>query len=259
MHLAQIKIDTLNIRIYGSRSEMGEAAAKDAAACIQQVIAEKGEANIIFAAAPSQNEFLQSLFQKPIDWARVNALHMDEYIGLSPDAPQGFGNFLRRTLFDHVPLKSISYIAFPGLSAQEMTSRYTRILAIYPPDIVCMGIGENGHIAFNDPGEADFADPVPVKVVNLDTACRQQQVNDGCFSSFCEVPKQAITLTIPTLVQVPHVLCIVPGAAKANALRDAAYGPITEACPASILRRKKDAMLYTETEGGKYLSEMFQR
>ncbi len=255
MQLAQIKFEELTIRIYESRGEMGDAAAKDASACINRVLAEKGEANIIFAAAPSQNEFLRSLLEKPVDWERVNALHMDEYIGLSSDAPQGFGNFLRRAIFDHVPLKSISYIAFPGLGAEEMASRYTRILALYPPDIVFMGIGENGHIAFNDPGEADFMDPLPVKVVTLDDVCRQQQVNDGCFATLADVPELAITLTIPTLINVPHVLCIVPGAAKAAALRDTAFGPIAEACPASILRRKHGAMLYTETEGGKHLYE----
>jgi glucosamine-6-phosphate deaminase len=256
--LATTQKDQLQVRVFASREGMGKAAAEDAARIIAQVIQEKGRANLVFAAAPSQNEFLARLRQSPLDWTKVNAFHMDEYIGLPQDAPQRFGNFLRRAVFDHLPLQGVFYLADAQASPEEACAAYARLLKEHPPDVVFLGIGENGHLAFNDPGEADFFEEASVKIVRLDEACRQQQVNDGCFAQLGDVPERAITLTLPALMRTPHALCIVPGATKAQALQAALEGPLTTDCPASILRAKEGAVLYTEQEGSALLSGLIK-
>jgi glucosamine-6-phosphate deaminase len=248
--IKEMKADNLNIRIYDTRSEMGKAAGLDVAEAIRKVLSEKEECNIIFAAAPSQNEVLETLRSENIPWEKINAFHMDEYIGLSLDAPQGFGNFLKNALFNKVNLKQVFYLDGQTENYKTETTRYGELLSEYPTDIVCMGIGENGHIAFNDPHVADFSDPEIVKVVRLDNICRRQQVNDGCFTNIDEVPENAFTLTIPTLVRAPYVFCAVPAAKKANAVVKTIFGEITEHCPASILRKKANAILYLDLDSG---------
>lgn len=243
------QVDKLNVKVYQTREEMGKAAAEEAAAAIRAAIAAKGEINMIFAAAPSQNEFLAHLIaDKSIDFTKINAFHMDEYIGLPADAPQGFGNFLRERLFDRVPFKTVNTIDSTAADPEAECRRYAALLQAHPCDIVCMGIGENGHIAFNDPHVADFGDKAAVKVVALDETCRQQQVNDGCFARLDDVPTHALTLTIPTLTAPAAVFCIVPAKTKANAVYAALRGGITEACPASILRRHANATLYCDAD-----------
>lgn len=246
-------VDKLTVKVYSTRDEMGRAAAAEAAAAIKAAIAEKGEINMIFAAAPSQNEFLSYLIaDKGIDFSKINAFHMDEYIGLASDAPQGFANFLRERLFDRVPFASVNTID-SSADPQAECERYGALLKAHPCDIVCMGIGENGHIAFNDPPVADFNDPAAVKVVALDEICRRQQVNDGCFASIDDVPTHALTLTVPTLVSAKKVFCIVPAPTKANAVKAALTGDVSTACPASILRRHPDAILYCDADSAKYI------
>ena len=243
------QVDKLHVKVYQTREEMGRAAAEEAAAAIRAAIAAKGEINMIFAAAPSQNEFLAHLIaDKSIDFTKINAFHMDEYIGLPADAPQGFGNFLRERLFDRVPFKTVNTIDSTAADPEAECRRYAALLQAHPCDIVCMGIGENGHIAFNDPHVADFGDKAAVKVVALDETCRQQQVNDGCFARLDDVPTHALTLTIPTLTAPEAVFCIVPAKTKANAVYAALRGGITEACPASILRRHANATLYCDAD-----------
>ena len=243
------QVDKLNVKVYQTREEMGRAAAEEAAAAIRAAIAAKGEINMIFAAAPSQNEFLAHLIaDKSIDFTKINAFHMDEYIGLPADAPQGFGNFLRERLFDRVPFKTVNTIDSTAADPEAECRRYAALLQAHPCDIVCMGIGENGHIAFNDPHVADFGDKAAVKVVALDETCRQQQVNDGCFARLDDVPTHALTLTIPTLTAPEAVFCSVPAKTKANAVYATLRGGITEACPASILRRHANAALYCDAD-----------
>ena len=249
-----MKKDLLTVNIYNSRTEMGEAAAKDIKACILSLLEKKETINMIFAAAPSQNEVLASLaLDKEIPWERVNAFHMDEYIGLSADAPQGFGNFLKAHIFGLAPFKSVNYIDISATDAEAECARYSALLAQYPTDIVVMGIGENGHIAFNDPPVADFADTKAVKPVLLDEICRNQQVNDGCFATIDDVPKYAITLTVPTLFAGDHLFCIVPAKTKANAVKATICGEIGEACPATILRRHENAVLYLDGDSSSLL------
>ena len=177
--IKELTADKLQVRVLDTRDEMGKAAASSAASCLRAILKQKPYANVIFAAAPSQNEMLHHLVQESdIDWTRVNAFHMDEYIGLAPDAPQAFGNYLREHIFSLVPFGSIHYLNGQAENPAEECERYSRLLREYPADMVCLGIGENGHIAFNDPWVADFNDPALVKVVPLDQVCRQQQVND---------------------------------------------------------------------------------
>lgn len=247
--------DLLNIEVFGTREEMGKEAAKEAAEYICELLKRKDEINMIFAAAPSQNDFLKFLVQhKEIDWSRINGYHMDEYVGLDKDQPQSFGYYLEKHIFGLVPFKSVHYIAKKGLSADEICRSYCDELRKIHIDIVCMGVGENGHIAFNDPHVADFNDPEIAKVVELDEVCRMQQVHDGCFPSLDKVPTHAITLTIPTLVSADRIFNIVPTALKANAIKNIVKGEITEACPASILRRHKATTLYLDADSSKYIT-----
>ena len=233
---------------------MGEAAAKDIKAKIAELLAGKQEINMIFAAAPSQNDVLKSLVEdEEIEWNRVNAYHMDEYIGLDKEAPQGFGNFLKAHIFGLVPFKSVNYIDITTANPDAEAARYGKLLKENPTDIVIMGIGENGHIAFNDPPVADFHDERWVKPVKLDEICRQQQVNDGCFASIDKVPTHAMTLTVPTLVKAPYLFCIVPAPTKAKAVYETLNGSIDEHCPASILRTHSNAKLYLDNESSKLL------
>ena len=246
--------DALEVRIYDDRNQMGAAAAADIKACILECLKTKDTLNMIFAAAPSQNEVLASLASDPqIPWERINAFHMDEYIGLAADASQGFGNFLRRAIFGRAPFGKVNYFDSTAADPQAECDRYAKLLRENPVDIVVMGIGENGHIAFNDPPVADFADPRLVKIVELDPICRQQQVNDGCFEKLEQVPTHALTLTVPALMAAKHHFCIVPAPTKAKAVEATVRGAIGEHCPATCLRNRKGAVLYLEPDSAALL------
>jgi glucosamine-6-phosphate deaminase len=246
--------DKLTVNIYETRKEMGDAAAADIKACIAKMLSEKAEINMIFAAAPSQNEVLAALANdKEIEWNRVNAYHMDEYIGLDKSAPQGFGNFLKAHIFGIAPFKSVNYIDISATDPEAECARYEALLRENPTDIVVMGIGENGHIAFNDPPVADFNDTKLAKPVKLDEICRNQQVNDGCFAKIEDVPTHAITLTVPALMSAKYNFCIVPAKTKAWAVNETINGTIDEHCPASVLRTKENAVLYIETDSASML------
>ena len=252
--MKSFKKDSLEIRIFENRTLMGEAAAKDIKERICALLSEKSEINMIFAAAPSQNDVLKALVEDTsIEWNRVNAYHMDEYIGLDKNAPQGFGSFLKAHIFGLVPFKSVNYIDITTTNPDAEAERYGKLLQDNPTDIVVMGIGENGHIAFNDPPVADFNDPKAVKPVKLDEICRQQQVNDGCFARIEDVPTHAMTLTVPTLVSAPYLFCIVPAPTKAKAVYETLNGTIDEHCPASILRLQKNAILYLDDQSSSLL------
>ena len=249
-----LKKDLLTVNIYETRSEMGSAAAKDIKDCILSLLKTKETINMIFAAAPSQNEVLASLANDTeIPFERINAFHMDEYIGLAADAPQGFGNFLKDHIFGLANFKSVNYIDSTATDPDAECQRYSKLLSENPVDIVVMGIGENGHIAFNDPPVADFEDKKMVKPVALDEICRNQQVHDGCFAKLEDVPTTAITLTVPTLFSGDHLFCIVPAITKANAVKATVTDDINEKCPATILRRHQSAILYLDGDSSSLL------
>ena len=240
-------VDRLRYRVYTDRATMGAAAASYIEGLIVATLARQPCVRMIFSAAPSQDEVLASLAVSDlIEWSRVHAFHMDEYIGLSADAPQGFGQFLRTRLFEKVSLASVNYLDISTVEPQKECERYARLLTEAPIDICCLGVGENGHIAFNDPPVADFDDPKTVKIVSLDEVCRQQQVNDGCFASLSDVPTQAMTLTIPSLVAAKHLVCVVPAATKRNAVHRLLTEDISTKIPASIMRKHPSAVLFLE-------------
>lgn len=244
----------LLVKIFPSREAMGQKAAEDVSRTIQELLTQKSEINIIFAAAPSQNEFLKYLSEDPsIQWDRINAFHMDEYIGIDENAPQAFGNFLKERLFGKVPFKSVHYLNGQAKDLSSECKRYAALLRNNPVDMVCLGIGENGHIAFNDPSVANFNDPETVKVVELEEISRQQQVNDACFPDIDSVPKKAFTVTIPALLKADYLFCIVPSKLKAEAVYKTLNDPISEKCPATILRQKKGAFLYLDHESSSLL------
>lgn len=246
-----------NLRIlkFSDRKSMGDQAGKDAGEAIRKAIREKGEARVIFAAAPSQDDTLATLIREgEIDWTKVVALHMDEYIGLPLDSSARFSCYLKDHCFDHLPFKQIFLLdeGDGSMNPDQLCERYNRIIREKPVDVVCMGIGENGHIAFNDPPVADFNDPKVVKIVDLDDACRMQQVHDGCFPTFDDVPKQAITLTVPTLMSGGTLICTVPGQRKKDAVFKTVHSPISTECPATILRNHPNATMYLDAESGNW-------
>ena len=246
--LRTMKVDRLNVEVHLTRAATGIAAATACRARIGEVVARHDTCRMIFAAAPSQNELLAQLRASPdIPWHRVEAFHMDEYRGLPPGAPERFSQFLRRALFDHVPLQATHLLDAAGLPIAEEMSRYAALLRAAPIDVVCLGVGENGHIAFNDP-PADFHDPLLIKEVELDRACRQQQVHDGAFASLDAVPERAITLTVPALMRGRSLFCVVPGRTKAVAVMTMLTRPVAESCPASILRTHPDCTLYLDSD-----------
>lgn len=232
-----------NINVLSNKATTGIAAGKAIEDCIIQLQKSKKNIRIIFAAAPSQDSMLEYLTKSVlIDWSKVEAFHMDEYIGLAPNAPQLFSSYLENNIFSKVPLKK--HTINVENNVEDEIKRYIDLLEEAPIDVVCLGIGENGHLAFNDPHVADFNDPEIVKVVELDEACRLQQVNDGCFESIDKVPEKAITLTMPTLLKGANLFCVVLGANKSEAVKNALTGSVSTSCPASILTTHQNCNYY---------------
>ena len=249
----------LAVEIHADRPALGRAAALATAAYLHDVIAAKSEARVIFACAPSQDEFLSSLIEvsrnghTAVDWSRVTAFHMDDYVGLPGTHPQSFRHYLRTHFLSQVKIKQFHPVPAEEPDSAAVCARYTALLSEKPIDLICMGIGENGHIAFNDPPVAEFEDPQLIKVVELDHACRTQQVNDGCFPNFDAVPKHAFTLTVSVFRRASRLSIHVPGPRKADAVKATVEGPIATACPASILRLHPAATLYVDVAAAKLL------
>lgn len=250
----------LNVYLYESRPSLGAAAAAIVAAEIRRVINVRGRAVGIFASAPSQNEFLAALVEAPgVDWSRVVGFHLDEYLGMDDQAPQSFRRFLIDRLVSKVSLGEFHGLGGDAEDGAAETQRYGELLAANPPDFAVLGIGENGHLAFIDPPFCDFDDPLRVKVVELDEVCRAQQVNDGAFATIDDVPHQALSLTIPTIMACPRLFAIVPGPAKREAIRSTLEGPVATTCPASILRQHPDAHLFIDRASAALLSRSGNR
>ena len=248
----QTNVEQLRVSVYASNEAMGQAAAEEAAGVLRSAIREKGSANAVFASANSQLTFLAALRNTPdIDWRKVRVFHMDDYIGLPEEHPARFSLFLQRALVDQVEGAMFYPLAQVGQEAQDIEQAcrdYERLLREHPADLCACGIGENGHLAFNDPPYADFEDTAWVKLVEINDASRKQQVGEGHFATLDEVPRQAITMTISALLAAKRVVCIVPETRKAAAVALALKGPITTDCPASILRRTPHAHLYLDRD-----------
>lgn len=244
-------VDRIAVEVHPDRTAMGRTAARAAAECIAGAVAANGEARVIFACAPSQDEFLSALVDPDacgisVPWEKVTAFHMDDYVGISSGAPQSFRYYLQEHLLKHVNIGKFFPLEADSPDLGAVAQQYARELRRKPIDLICMGIGENGHIAFNDPPVADFDDPELVKIVELDPGCRQQQVNDGCFPNIEAVPRHALTLTIPVFRSARRLSVHVPGALKAKAVDAALNGSISPACPASILRLHPAVTLYLD-------------
>lgn len=246
--IKNFKKDELEVLIFQDRELLGANAAKNISKRINDLLKNKEDLRIIFAAAPSQNEFLENLLKENIDWTKVTAFHMDEYIGLTFDSNQLFKKYLDDHFFSKVKFKKVNYINGSAADLGSECERYSNLISETLIDIVFMGIGENGHIAFNDPPVADFNDHKIMKVVQLDEACKQQQVNDGCFDKINRVPTNAFTLTVPALMSADFLSVVVPGINKSDAVYKTLNDEISEKCPATILRKHKNAVLYIDKD-----------
>lgn len=236
---------------------MGKAAAEFVHGEIVRLVSEKGAARMIMACAPSQNDYYESLV--PLAradaeiWRKVHVFHMDDYIGLTAEHPASFRYYLQQHFLNHVPVASFHPLHAEADDPEAEAKRYSALLAEAPVDVISMGIGENGHIAFNDPPVADFDDKDLVKIVELDPVCRQQQVNDGCFAGLDDVPKHALSLTLPVFARAGLLACIVPTVRKARAVRDTLFAEIGPACPATLLRRHPNARLFLDRDAASLL------
>jgi glucosamine-6-phosphate deaminase len=234
------------IRVLPDPGALAAAAAVDAAALVRDAVAAKGQASVMFASGNSQLAFLDRLTADPaMPWARITGFHMDEYVGIGPDHPAGFARYMRDRIVARTDIATFHVIDGTA-PAEEECIRYGALLATHPLDLCVLGIGENGHLAFNDPPVADFDDPFPVKVVELDDACRRQQVGEGHFPDVGAVPTTAITVTIPALLDAARLIVVAPDARKAAPVAAALAGPVTTACPASILQTVDHAVVYLE-------------
>jgi glucosamine-6-phosphate deaminase len=258
MPTKSFQVGTLKIEIHPDRIAAGEAAARAAAAAMRE-LARGGDFAVIFATGASQLATLQALTSMPgLPWNRVTGFHMDEYIGIAPDHPASFRRYLRENLTDRAPLRE--FYGIDGQADVETVCReYAAALRSNSPQLCLLGIGENGHLAFNDPGEANFEDPLDMRVVRLDDVCRNQQLAEGWFPTFDDVPDKALTLTIPTLFRVSKLIASVPSGRKARIVRRTLEEPISTALPATILRTHPDTTVYLDEESAEEVKDWSSR
>lgn len=237
----------LQVCIYQDRQQAGIAGAAVAADTIRELIARDGRAGVIFASAISQEPFLAALIRQPgIDWSRVTAFHLDEYAGMTADHPASFRRFLQERLIDHIPIGAFHGLRGEAPDLEAECARYTALLHEARPGLEILGIGENAHLAFINPPVCDFNEPRDVRQVPLDEPCRLQQIHDGAFKTLDQVPRAALTLTVPFCLRVPRAMAFVNGPQKSAAIAAVLEGPITEQCPASALRRHPNAAIYLD-------------
>lgn len=248
------KVDQLEVQLYQDAKEMSKAAASQVGKTISDEITDKGYARIILATGASQFDFLDQLQEETLDWSRITVFHLDEYKGISADHPASFRKYLRDRILDVVKPQTIHFIHGDHQELEKHLGHYKNLLQEAPIDLACIGFGENGHIAFNDPPVADFQDPLWIKLVSLDEDCRKQQLGEGWFPTLEDVPKEAITLTIPAIMACKKISCVVPDERKANAVYKALGGPIQTQCPASILRKHDNAILYLDEASGSLIT-----
>lgn len=242
----KFKVDNLQVSIFEKTTDMGDAAANFVADKLNAAIQSNGKANLILATGASQFPFLEALKNKEIDWKKITVFHLDEYKGISDSHPASFRKYLKERILDDVAPKEIFYLNGDAEDVDQEVNRYAEELKKHPIDIACIGIGENGHIAFNDPPVADFNDPKLVKIVELDTACRNQQLGEGWFPTFDDVPKEALTLTITAIINCKAISCVVPDARKAEAVYNSLYSEISTECPGTILRNHPETRLFLD-------------
>ncbi len=255
MEVTHFKVEALKVEIHPSWKAAGEAAAQAAAQALRQLHRDRGGIGVIFATGASQLETLHALTSIPdLPWSQVRGFHLDEYIGIDQNHPASFRRYLRENLTERIPLAEFFEIDGSSFDPDRVRRDYVQKLREADPQLCLLGIGENGHLAFNDPPEANFDDPEAMKVVTLDTACRQQQLAEGWFKKLEDVPERALTLTIPTVLKVSKLIVSVPGPRKALCVRRTLEEPISTACPATILRTHPDATLYLDQDSASALN-----
>jgi len=242
----------MRIETYGDRSAMSRAAAKDAAEALRSVVAKKGHARLVAATGASQLEFLEALVQLDVDWSAVEMFHLDEYVGLSLDHPASFRKYLVERLIRPAGIRHYHLLNGEG-DVQRAVEEASRSIAEAPIDLAFVGIGENGHLAFNDP-PADFSTEQSYLVVTLDDACRRQQVGEGWFATVADVPTQAISMSIRQILSSRRILCVVPDARKAAAVQTCLEGPVSPLAPASILQTHADVTIYLDRASAERLT-----
>lgn len=255
MEIIRFQVGQLNVEIHPDRESCGRAAAESAARVLAKLDGKLKSIGVVFATGASQLDTLRALIQRSgIPWNRIRGFHLDEYVGIDENHPASFRNYLRKNLTTRVTMGHFLEIDGNAQDLDEQCRSYVESLNRANPQLCLLGVGENGHLAFNDPGEADFSDPKAMKVVRLDFACRVQQAAEGWFQTPEEVPDRALTLTIPTILRIPTLIVSVPGERKAQVVRRALQDPISEQCPATILRTHPDAKLFLDEESAAELS-----
>jgi glucosamine-6-phosphate deaminase len=259
-NVTRFVVGKLAVRVFPTKQALGAAAAQDAVSIVRDAVARKGRARIIVATGSSQLDFVQSLVAIPgVPWHAVEVFHLDAYIGLPASHPASFRLWLRTCFQEIAKPAVVHYLAGDAADTDQECARYAALLTSAPIDVCFLGIGENGHIAFNDPHVADFADPLAVKRVRLDRPCRMQQVGEGHFARFEDVPEEALTLTCSALLGCEHLVCSVPEKRKAKAVKRALEGPVTTECPGSILRTHPQACVYLDPDSASLLSPETRR
>jgi glucosamine-6-phosphate deaminase len=260
MNKSYFHVDKLRVEIYPSSQAAGQAAAHASAEAMRELVAQRGSAAVVFATGASQLDTLAAIVEEQdVPWDRIDGFHLDEYLGLSVEHPASFRHYLREKLTKRTQMRSFLEIDGERDDSELVCKRYAQALRAADPQLCLLGIGENGHLAFNDPGEADFEDTRAVKVVTLDEACRQQQAAEGWFGTLEEVPERAITITIPTILRVPKLIVSVPGRRKSQIIRRTLYEPLSPHCPATILRTHPDATLYLDQDSASELTALESR
>jgi glucosamine-6-phosphate deaminase len=245
--LRNFSAGSTEVEIYDSSIAAGLAAAEQSARLIAAAISEHGRARVIGATGNSQIPLVEALVKQDINWKAVELFHMDEYAGMRPDHPSSFRYWIRTRLEETVHPGKVHYLQGDAPDLNAEMERYSKLLLAAPIDLAFVGFGENGHIAFNDPPVADFDDPATVKMISLDEACRRQQAGEGHFKDVASVPQNAVTITCPGLFRANAWVCNVPEARKAEAVQNALEGPISEACPASLVRRHPNSFVFLDT------------
>jgi len=251
--LRTFTVEKMRVQIYQNKESLAAAAADWVRDLLDQAIRAKGEAHLILATGASQFEFVSHLKQLAIDWSKMTVFHLDEYKGMPITHPASFRKYLKERILDEVKPRQVHLLNGDHPDIAQELERYEKLLTSVEIDIACIGIGENGHIAFNDPAVADFNDPRWVKVVDLDEACRRQQLGEGWFPTLEHVPTQAVSLTVPAIMRCQAISCVVPDQRKAKAVQAALHGPISTACPAAILRTHPQTVLFLDPDSSSLL------
>ena len=250
----QFNKENLVVRIYQDEQSAGEASALFVSEHLNKAIELNGFANLILATGASQFAFIEAIKKLEVDWSKITVFHLDEYIGVSKTHPASFRKYLKERIIDVVKPKKMYYINGDVKDIEDEIENYEKLLKAHPIDIACIGIGENGHIAFNDPDIADFNDPKLVKVVQLDDVSRNQQLGEGWFPTLDDVPKEAISLTIPAIMNCKVISCMVPDKRKAEAVYNTLNGEISTDCPATILRQHPNTVLFLDKDSASKLN-----